>query len=267
MRTLLRGLLGRERADSAKFETRAPDDANALDLFAGHWAADLSKLNPSWPAGLNNFASDTRPALAATALGRNSRLDGMRVLELGPLEAMHTAALERLGAASILAIEANIEAYLKCLVVKEALGLQRARFLLGDFVAYLASTADRFDLVFCCGVLYHLEDPAAAIRNIARVSDRCYVWTHYYSADNAPGRTPQPVKRELDGFSAIYWRDRYRDRHASTFWGGNRPHNSWMAREDLLAAFRHFGLKQIDVLDEDVRAASGPTISFAASRN
>ena len=45
--------------------------------------------------------------------------------------------------ASITAIEANRRAYLKCLVMKETLGLTRTRFLLGDFVEYLRASPGR----------------------------------------------------------------------------------------------------------------------------
>ena len=75
---------------SAKFETRAPDAANAIDIFAGHWAVDLSKINPAWHGGSMDLAGDDRPELAARHLGHAGRFDEMRLLELGPLEATHT---------------------------------------------------------------------------------------------------------------------------------------------------------------------------------
>ena len=111
-----------------------------------------------------------RPRHAARLLGTNDRLDGMRVLELGPLEGAHTYQLEKLGAASILAIEANADAFLKCLITKEILSLGAAKFVYGDFCEYLKETNEEFDLVFCCGVLYHMSDPIALIESIAKVT-------------------------------------------------------------------------------------------------
>ena len=52
-------------------------------------------------------------------------IEGFRILELGPLESGHTYQLERLGAGSILCIEASPEFYLKSLIIKEILGLKR----------------------------------------------------------------------------------------------------------------------------------------------
>ena len=63
---------------------------------------------------------------------------GFACLELGPLEAGHSYILDRAGALEVLAIEANRRAFLKCLVVKEMIGLPSVRFVLGDFNEFLA---------------------------------------------------------------------------------------------------------------------------------
>ena len=249
---------------SAKFETRAPDVANAIDIFAGHWAVDLSAINPAWRGGSISLAGDNRVALAARALGQAGRLDGMRVLELGPLEAIHTHQLGELGA-EIVSIEANLEAYLKCLIMKEALGI-KAQFLLGDFAQYLAQTDDRFDLVFCSGVLYHMPDPLALLHDMARVSDRCFIWTHYYDPQNCPGGPRERVAATRDGFACSYFRLDYPDRDRPTFWGGNRPSSSWMPRSDILGALAHLGFDRLEILAEEPHHPNGACFSVAAER-
>ena len=105
---------------------------------------------------------------------------GFRVLELGPLEAGHTTMLENAGAEVITAVEGNTRAFLKRLIVKEVLGLERSRFLCGDLQAYLADCTDRFDLCLASGVLYHMRLPVEVLTDMAAVSDRLVVWTHYY---------------------------------------------------------------------------------------
>jgi SAM-dependent methyltransferase len=247
-----------------KFEDRAPAHANAIDIFAGRWATDFSTCDPAWRSGEAKLLADLRPGLAARYLGREGTLAGMTVLELGPLEGAHTYLLEQLGAARILAIEANREAYLKCLIVKEALGIGRATFMLGDFGLFLRDTAERFDLVFCCGVLYHMEDPLVLIRDMARVTDRCFVWTHYYDPDRASDREAVPAT--VGGFSATYFGARYWDRAERSFWGGTKPTASWMTRDDLLAAFRHFGFDRVDVIADEPDVQPGPAITFAARK-
>src|SRR5688572_17748214 len=135
VKSFLRRIAGVERDEGrslrsalleTKFEQRAPAHANAMDIFSGHWATDLSKLNTQWRGGSVDLANDPRPLMAARTLGTADRVDGMTILELGPLEGLHTHRFEQLGAARILAIESNVEAYLKCLIMKEALGMKRA---------------------------------------------------------------------------------------------------------------------------------------------
>jgi SAM-dependent methyltransferase len=251
------GLLG--------FEQREPSAQTAVDIFRGRWASDLSGvLGVSGTGTVPLFAGDERPLQAARVLGRDERLDGMDVLELGPLEAGHTYQLERLGARSIVGVEANSEAYLKCLVVKELCRLERSRFLLGDVVAYLESATGRFDLVFCSGILYHMPDPLRLIRGIARVTDRCFVWTHYYAADQ---HNLRHVARDstLDGFTATCWSHAYGDK-TRAFWGGNQATAAWLERDALFDAFRHFGLGQIETIRDDRTFVNGPNVTFTARR-
>jgi Protein of unknown function (DUF1698) len=250
---------------ATKFEQRPPAHVNAIDIFAGHWATDLSEFDPSWRGGEAKLVNDPRPRSAAEHLGHANRLDGMTVLELGPLEGAHTYRLEQLGAARILAIESNVEAYLKCLVIKEALGLKRSEFLLGDFALYLQSCTQRFDMVFASGVLYHMEDPVALIRDMARKTDRCFVWTHYLDENRDEQRVTTPVTR--DGLQVTYYRAPYLDRAQPVFWGGNKPSASWMKREDILGSFRHFGLDEITIIAEEPDSQPGPSITFAARRS
>jgi SAM-dependent methyltransferase len=249
---------------AARFEQRTPSHANAIEIFSGRWATDLSEFDPAWHGGGAKLTKDPRPDFAAQYLGDEGFLRGMTVLELGPLEGAHTYRLQQLGAGRILAIESNVEAYLKCLMVKEALGMKRAEFMLGDFTLYLQECTERFDLVFCCGVLYHMQDPLRLIRDIARVSDRCLVWTHYF--DESRGEVRVAVPASLDGIASTYYRAQYRDRAQPSFWGGNKPSASWMTRDDILGAFRHFGLDDIKIIAEDSDAPHGPTTCFAARR-
>jgi hypothetical protein len=248
-----------------RFEERPPSAQASIDIFRGRWASDLSAvLGVDGTGNVPLFQGDDRPLLAAKAFGTDGRLEGMDVLELGPLEGGHTYQLERLGAKTITAVEASVEAFLKCLVVKETLGLQRSRFLLGDVVEYLAAGPGRFDLVFCSGILYHMPDPVALIRAISTVTDRCFVWTHYYDPTNH-NLDHHARKHTVDGFTTTYWSHVYGDK-STAFWGGNKQEASWLEKSSLLAAFRHFGLEQIEVVRDDQAFVNGPNLMLCASR-
>ena len=250
-----------------KFEHRAPAVQNAVDIFAGKWASDLAPVCGVTGTGFADLFRDRRPQQAADALGHRGRLDGFRVLELGPLEAAHSYLLEGLGAAEIIAVEANTEAYLKCLVVKEALDLRNVRFLCGDIVAYLRTCERRFDMIFCSGVLYHMADPLELVQLIADRTDKCFIWTHYHTGEpsnDRVARTERSVSRA--GFDATYHEYEYGNPGFDQFWGGNRPVQAWMTQDAILAAFAHFGFTQSSVLEEDHDHPAGRCMTFAVSR-
>jgi hypothetical protein len=260
-----KALLGRPQTTTAPggFEVRAPSVQNAVDIFRGQWATDLSEALPGVEAGRHGLLTDARPRQAADALGTAGRLDGFSILELGPLEGAHSRQLEQLGAARVVAVEANVTAYLKCLVVKEVLRLSRTEFLLGDFSEYLRGSGERFDLIFASGVLYHMEDPLDLIALVCGAADRCFVWTHYYDAERCPGRAAEPASR--GGFDTTYHRKAYGVRGAQ-FWGGNRDSASWMTKAAILDAFAWFGLSDHTVVQDDPEHVNGPAFTFVARR-
>ncbi|HEY1798554.1 MAG TPA: class I SAM-dependent methyltransferase [Stellaceae bacterium] len=250
-----------------KFEQRPPAQRNAVDIFAGKWASDLTPIAPGVVAGaVPAFSNGIRMRDLAEAFGQGGRLDGMSVLELGPLEGGHTYHLERLGAASILAIESNVEAYLKCLVTKELAGLRNARFLLGDFVPYLETTAKRYDIVLCSGVLYHMAAPFRLIDALPRVTSKCFVWTHYYDAANYRGPPRRPVTDPARPGIEMYLHD-HQDRRLDTFWGGNKPVTMWLKRQDILDGFAAAGFDRVTVIDEDVANPNSACFAFTAERS
>lgn len=253
-----------------KFELRYPSPQTAVDIFAGSWASDLSKVCQVVGTGRADlFVGDGRPKQAAEALGnRDGHLDGMRLLELGPLEAAHSFQLERLGAASIVGIETNVDAFLKCLIVKEILDLKKTRFMFGDALEFLNKTEDRFDMVFCSGVLYHMSDPVALIKAICNVTDKCFIWTHYYN-DECGNTDGNRTKRHVNilGFDADYYELEYPQRNNRSFLGGNKNLRAWMTRDDIVACFKYFGLNDVILLGDAPLNPAGACLSFAASRN
>ncbi len=92
--------------------------------------------------------------------------------------------LEKAGSAAVLAIEGNPRAYLKCLVLKEVLDLQRSRFLCGDFVAYLRADPPKADFVVASGVLYHMTNPVELLYLVSRITDCLFLWTHYFDENS-----------------------------------------------------------------------------------
>ena len=156
----------------------APRAQDAVDLFAGEWASHLPGLDAV--TGGAELFDDIR---VRWAIDRFGSVEGAEVLECGPLEGGHTYGLLQNGAAHVTAVEAAPRAWLRCLVAKELLGMRDTTFLLGGADAYLTATDRRFDVGWCSGVLYHLDDPARLLVRLAAVTDRLFIWTHVHDAE------------------------------------------------------------------------------------
>ncbi|MGD0446586.1 MAG: class I SAM-dependent methyltransferase [Edaphobacter sp.] len=252
----------------AEYITTVPSAQNSLDLFKGEWASRLPAPFEDLTAGQAGLFGDGRITWLGEQLGK---VDHMNVLECGPLEGGHTYMLEQLGVASILSVEANTHAFLRCLVVRELLGSKKARFVLGDFVSYLR-TNQAYDLVVACGVLYHLVNPIEAIALISKTTDTVYIWTHYYDDEKVKknatlSRHFQSTSPSIyDGFHHTLHRQHYQLRLGNPgFMGGSEHYSHWLSREDLIGALNHFGFNEITI-QFDQNAPAGPNISLLARR-
>lgn len=245
----------------------SPSGQNALDIFSGDWT---SQLPEPWKAGATPLFDDPRVHWALRELGGAGE---KTVLELGPLEGGHSYMLEKAGARSVLAIEGNTRAYLRCLIVKEVLGLQRVRFVCGDFGQYLKENTDVFDIVFAAGVLYHQQTPVELLANISRAGPALYLQTHYYDAA-AVAERPHLVDRigkskacEFAGFAFTQYEYSYlTEREWGGFCGGPYGTVQWLSKDDIIRALRHFGYVEISVGFDEISHPSAPSLTLVARR-
>ena len=100
---------------------------------------------------------------------------------------------------------------------------------------------------------------------MARVADRCFIWTHYYS-DEFPGvnRRRKPVERL--GQSVTYYEADYGDMEYERFWGGNQPSACWMPQGDILRLLEAAGFRHVSVLRDDPATVGGPAVTIAAAK-
>ena len=247
-----------------------PTAQNAVDAIPG-WTCALPP-EASATAGTLPLYADNR---VAWLIDRYGALDGRTVLELGPLEGSHTYMLERAGAARIDAVEANRLAYLRCLVFKELVQLQRARFHLGNFVAWLNLPDLRYDLIVASGVLYHLQDPLHLLERAAAATDALFLWTHYMSEEAMPEGDPRRgvfrksiERRSFHGVDVrLYPRSYHRAEENASFCGGLYDDHRWLHREDLLAVLGALGFASIEIDHDQVDHPNGPSFSVLARRS
>lgn len=247
-----------------------PTPQNAVDAVPG-WTCRLPPEVPATAGSLPLYADDR----IGWMLGEFGTLEGLDVLELGPLEGSHTYMLEQAGAARIDAIEANKLAYLRCLVFKELVQLRRARFHLGNFVAWLEQPCMRYDLIVASGVLYHLRDPLHFLERVAAATDALFLWTHYVSeAAMPPGDPrrsvfrPSSERRSFRGVDVrLYPRSYHRAEESSSFCGGLYDDHRWMERDDLLSVLGALGFDSLRIAHEHASHPNGPSFSILARRS
>ncbi|WP_428696427.1 class I SAM-dependent methyltransferase [Stappia sp.] len=248
-----------------RYDMRLPSAVNAIDIFDDEWSSAFPTINEGKP----KFYDDPRLHFFERASGGFS---GKRILELGPLEGAHSLMLQTRGAGSVVSIEANTRAYLKCLIIKNIYSLDKVNFILGDFGKYLSGSVN-FDTCIACGVLYHMSDPVALIEGMCRSSSTVCIWTHYYDEEIIRGREdlrPRFGERETSNYRGVDvvtsaqtyiqevldWRG---------FCGGAERVTRWIERDSMLAVFDALGF-DVEVDQDEPLHPNGPAITFVAKK-
>ncbi len=259
-------LWNRGAGSRCTYVTSGPSAQTTCDIFKGEW---YSKLPVDAVTGSADLFDDAR----LKWLGEEVGIAGKSVIELGPLEGAHSYMLEQMGAEKVTAVEANSQAYLKCLITKELLRLQRVDFILADFMEYLRQTDLVFDIAVACGVLYHMTDPVELISLLAkRCRGHLLLWTHYF--DGAVLRKDPAFKLRFtketsarrEGFEHVLHRSNYvHSDKWSGFCGGSAAYANWLSREDILNCLTHFGFEDIKIRFDDPHP-NGPAFALIAGK-
>jgi hypothetical protein len=245
-----------------RFVNAMADDKNAFALQAGAWKFDFENLTKD--EILDVVRLDNRPRYCAAAF---PALRNFQILELGPGDGYHTLGLDLVGARNVIAIESNARAFLRCLILKNAFGL-RAKFLLGDFLQYVAQPGVRADLIYASGVLYHLADPVAFLMRCPEIAPNLFLWTHYYDiseCNDFERACFDNDRNEIKRVGDVEFTYHRRELHPSVirdpkYQAGLGDYGNWMSRDDVFRALDFCGYRVInaidDYLDNGLRAAA-----------
>jgi hypothetical protein len=243
-----------------------PTNQAVVDLIPGWTSAFPEQVNVK--AG--NMDLFNAP-VANWAISELGGVEGMRILELGPLEGGHTYSLLQAGAREVTAIEGNSRAYLRCLISKELLHLQGASFLLGNFNAWMEQNHQPFDIVWCSGVLYHQVDPIRHLELVAKSAPRLFVWTQYF--DEAAMPQGDPRRAHFAGEEVVSWRGIEIQLHRrpygginDSFCGGIFSNPAWIRRTDILKILETLGFTRFTFGFDHPNHPNGPAFAFIATK-
>jgi SAM-dependent methyltransferase len=110
------------------------------------------------------------------------------IVDLGCLEGGYTALFARAGFAA-LGIDGRPENVARCEFGAGRLGLPDLRFVCDD--VHNLEAYGNFDATFCCGLLYHLDDPVAFLRMVGRLTRRVLILQTHFATDSLPPRFPE----------------------------------------------------------------------------
>jgi SAM-dependent methyltransferase len=148
-----------------------------------------------------------------------------KVADLGCLEGGYAAVFAQAGY-DVTGFEARADNFACCEYVAERLALPNLRFVRAD-VRDALIVPDEWDAVFCCGLLYHLDNPVAFLNQLGRVTRRLLiVQTHYSTRPDA----------EHEGHRG-HWYTEGTGRWEA--WKNTR--SFWLTRKDLMSAMRDAG--------------------------
>lgn len=253
----------------SQYEMSMPTHQNAINALPG-WNSSFPGDN-TLAAGNHPLHADGRIIEAMRAYGS---LENKTILEIGPLEGMHTYMLNQERPARIDAIEANRLCFLRCLVTKEILQLDRARFYLGNIQPWLEKGDTVYDFALASGVLYHMPDPANFLLQLSRRAQAIFIWTHFFHDEAMPRGDPRrnPFSgrvetRTVEGLPIRYYERSYQ--HANTnasFCGGMKDRHYWMHRDDILSLLQQLGYRTVEVQAEELAHGGGPCFSVFARK-
>jgi len=181
--------------------------------------------------------------------------------------------LQMRGARNVVAVEANKRAFLKCLCVKEILNLNKVTFKLGDFLPFMRNNSSKFDMIFASGVLYHLEEPIELVKSASKLSDRIFIWTHYYDKNilsknkNLSHKFKRVSSFKYDGVLYEYSTQSYKKALDWVgFCGGSKPVSKWLTKESVIKALRQYGFNDIQISFEHPDHPNGPAFALCAKK-
>jgi hypothetical protein len=252
-----------------QYELKKPAHQNAIDALPGWNSAFPPQFGLT--AGKHHLYADGRIEWALQTFGP---IEDKTVLEVGPLEGMHTYRLNLGRPARLDAIEANRLCFLRCLVTDQVLNIDRATFYLGDIQEWLKSDEIHYDLAIASGVLYHMSEPAEFLKSLSLRADAVFIWTHFFLDEAMPvgdvRRIPFSGKVEtriVEDVAVRHYERSYQ--HANTnasFCGGMADRHFWLHRDDILTLLAKLGYNEIVIKEEELDHSGGPCFSLFARR-
>ena len=203
----------------------------------------------------------------------------LRLVDLGCLEGGFAVEFARMGF-QVLGIEVRDANIAACAYVKSKTNLPNLMFV-KDNVLNIANYG-MFDVVFCCGLLYHLDKPKHFLETLSSVTKKIVILQTHFSIDTIYPRLPLPflvrqvltkITRGLidkytlsqvtenEGLAGRWFTEfsndkKFNKRETSKWSSWDNRRSFWIQREYLLQAIENVGfhlvMEQFDSLGTNI---------------
>jgi SAM-dependent methyltransferase len=173
---------------------------------------------------------------------------GAAVADLGCLHGAYSRAFARAGY-QVTGIEARAENIAAC---RQAIDLPGLRYIQDD-VRNLA-THGPFDAVFCCGLLYHLDEPVKFLTLLGQVTRRLLIIQTHYALETADANEGHPGSWYTEQDPDNPWAS----------WGNRR--SFWLTKPALLGAVQDAGFNLVcELHDQQADICGSPSRGMFAA--
>jgi len=248
--------------DRIRSKMRRPDMKILEAILAASWTSHNIPLTDtaSTLGDKRPLITDDERVLAIQSSVRkliNRNPKDIRCLDLGCLEGGISFAMARAGM-NALGIEARRANFEKCSLIAEYFDLPNLSFIQEDVKRIARLHLDPFEVILCCGILYHLDTPFDTIGDLFDLctdSGLLFLDTHFApgpdTVDNCKYKDDlgELTSVEFDGASYMgrwytEWQNEPNDEHHP--WAAvSNAKSFWPTHESLIRALYHSGFRQI----------------------
>jgi SAM-dependent methyltransferase len=176
------------------------------------------------------------------------------ILELGSLEGAHSFILgQHPGVKRVVALEGREANLRKARFLQGLLNIGNVEFTQANLEHGNLAHFGAFDVIFCCGLLYHLPEPWKLIEQCPSIAPLLFLWTQY-----APENEAREVGAGLRGKTHI-------EGGADEPLSGMSATATWLTLDSLRTLLGRSGYAKVEVLHDDPAHPNGPAVTIGAS--
>ncbi|GJH35703.1 class I SAM-dependent methyltransferase [Paraburkholderia azotifigens] len=182
---------------------------------------------------------------------------GKRIADLGCLEGGYTVEFARMGFEAV-GVEVRDSNIANCNFVKERVGLANLSFVQDD--VWNVGKYGKFDAIFCCGLLYHLDRPREFIQEMAKIASKIIIINTHYAAEETIEKFNLSDITEHEGLPGRWYAEHDVDDRQQldslkwTSWSNKK--SFWLTKGAILQTLQSSGFdlvfEQFDWLGSDI---------------